>query len=630
MNKSWGFKMSNKVMVVDECLAKSDFFDSDWYKYNYKDVHYSEMRPEMHFAKYGVLLERHPNKRVKLSHRGEGEIEKKFFNKLEKIKGCNLGHESKALLVRSLLFSVSDSFLIEFFDNVFKYCALNDLLEVFYGRVKKFVARSGDENVDVEIIKDLVLVVMKMEKDEEEKRKAIFSLLYLAKKNKLVEFDFIFQALIDLFGYAKAKDLAFWGVGKKDVKSDSGFFSKLYSYPRLMNLYTEEEVLQCLELVNTHQAVLSAYIYFINEEKSIPISLIRKAFLMKSKYKKGLVKELRRYTSSLKKLVDVDVSEVKNFLSGDENDFVLMEYFGIKGRCDLMPLNFFFNFENEEKFIFCVTPVEEREKKFREYIGLILSKNEVSPPGFSPFGKGLKKLFSNIVRENVKAPQRDDSASVLVIMSTHNPDVELLKLSLLSLEAQDYSNIKVVVVDDASENGEEIRCIMESFKDFYYVRNEGNIGVYASRNFAISEFSADYIAFQDDDDVSHPQRISHQVGVLESTGAKVGAVSHIRFDSDGYPQLDNGETIISDGPVTMLIKKEVFNEIGLFKPYKSRGDVEFRSRCVKYFGEEGYFQEQVPLYYAYGSEGTLSTRFERSEYYSHVFQRRVIDFRERG
>ncbi len=77
---------------------------------------------------------------------------------------------------------------------------------------------------------------------------------------------------------------------------------------------------------------------------------------------------------------------------------------------------------------------------------------------------------------------------------------------------QDWYNFEIIIVDDASTDAS--KGILESFKKSHdkveVIFNQNNIGVAACRNNIIDTANGEYIAFFDDDDISLPNRISHQ------------------------------------------------------------------------------------------------------------------------
>ena len=110
-----------------------------------------------------------------------------------------------------------------------------------------------------------------------------------------------------------------------------------------------------------------------------------------------------------------------------------------------------------------------------------------------------------------------------------------------SVVVQDYSNIEIIIVNDAPED-EENSIIIESclaelndsrVKYFTYERNRGSN--YA-RNYGLIHSNGEYIAFLDDDDEWYKDKISKQVTLMDDN-PDVGLV-FCEFD------ISNGENII--------------------------------------------------------------------------------------
>jgi glycosyltransferase involved in cell wall biosynthesis len=200
----------------------------------------------------------------------------------------------------------------------------------------------------------------------------------------------------------------------------------------------------------------------------------------------------------------------------------------------------------------------------------------------------------------------------------------MLKQSISSVFNQTYSNIELLVVDDCSVNSAGIRSVLEQFPKVKYIRMDNNSGPYVCRNKAITEASGSIIAFQDDDDVSHPQRLEFQLSILSREPVQLVTVSHVRFDKNARLQIDLNGSIFSDGPVTMVFNRSLLDNVGVFKEYRSRGDVEFRSRCKRKLGESSHLHVEVPLYYAFGSQESLSSAFEYGPMHSQLELQREI------
>ena len=102
---------------------------------------------------------------------------------------------------------------------------------------------------------------------------------------------------------------------------------------------------------------------------------------------------------------------------------------------------------------------------------------------------------------------------VSVIIPTYNR-VNSLTDSLTSITNQTYKNIELIVVDDNSlDNTKEIICSLE-IPNLKFLTHEKNLGAPAARNSGIKNCTGDFIAFMDDDDMWHPEKIERQLNYL--------------------------------------------------------------------------------------------------------------------
>lgn len=104
---------------------------------------------------------------------------------------------------------------------------------------------------------------------------------------------------------------------------------------------------------------------------------------------------------------------------------------------------------------------------------------------------------------------------VTIAIPTYNRS-QLLKTSLKSALAQDYSDFQVLVLDNASTDDTE--AVVRSFADerITYVRNETNIGLFGNWQRVIEINSSPYLSFLPDDDTLLPNFISESVLALDN------------------------------------------------------------------------------------------------------------------
>jgi len=209
---------------------------------------------------------------------------------------------------------------------------------------------------------------------------------------------------------------------------------------------------------------------------------------------------------------------------------------------------------------------------------------------------------------------------VTIILTTYNPDLSLLKCSIQSLLLQTYKNIEIVLIDDSSTNeiSQEIANYVETIKrtttyNIIHKRNSKNSGQYTSRNTAIALSSGEYIAIQDDDDLSHPEKIEKQVSCLERNPDKRACHSlHMRISDNAKIMLDGNKigNVLGDAPVSFMWRRSVFDDIGGFLNIKTRGDIEFRTRLRRHYNRNAIEVINLPLVYMRGGLTTVSSQYE--------------------
>lgn len=107
---------------------------------------------------------------------------------------------------------------------------------------------------------------------------------------------------------------------------------------------------------------------------------------------------------------------------------------------------------------------------------------------------------------------------ISVVIPTYNRK-EKLPECIASVLSQSYSNIEVLVVDDASSDGTEE--LFENISDprLHYLRYETNRGACYARNYGAEHAKGEILAFQDSDDTWHKDKLERQYTELMASGA---------------------------------------------------------------------------------------------------------------
>jgi glycosyltransferase involved in cell wall biosynthesis len=94
-----------------------------------------------------------------------------------------------------------------------------------------------------------------------------------------------------------------------------------------------------------------------------------------------------------------------------------------------------------------------------------------------------------------------------------------LKESIKSILSQDYQNLDIAIIDDFSDDRDQVRDIVGSFSDprIRFIGLEKNSGKWNALNVAFSTTDASICTAHDADDVSLSWRISSQITAMKET-----------------------------------------------------------------------------------------------------------------
>jgi glycosyltransferase involved in cell wall biosynthesis len=177
--------------------------------------------------------------------------------------------------------------------------------------------------------------------------------------------------------------------------------------------------------------------------------------------------------------------------------------------------------------------------------------------------------------------------------------------TLNSIKDQTYSNIELVIVEDCSTDN-SLQLIEEWLKSYTgkykLIKHKFNKGGALPYNAGIEAATGKYYVAVDSDDVLMPEKIERQVHVLEAAGENVAAVysdayvidvnskqlegffiqRHRQFtempSGNIYKQLLRGNYIPL---MSLLVKREVFQELGTYDEHLVYGDFDMWLRIAK-------------------------------------------------
>ena len=181
---------------------------------------------------------------------------------------------------------------------------------------------------------------------------------------------------------------------------------------------------------------------------------------------------------------------------------------------------------------------------------------------------------------------------------------------LASIEASDYNNYEVIIVNDGSRTklaNTTFNDMRQKYKTRFLFLQQDNQGIGCARNYAASEANGDYLIFMDADNLAKPNMIKDFVKAIQISNSdcvtchfdafheklnkpEKGDVLY-RYIPLG-PSLELGMLENIFGDANFIIKTDVFKEIGGFSNEKklSWEDWEFLAKL----NLKGYRQQVVP------------------------------------
>eukprot|EP01111_Echinosteliopsis_oligospora_P011156 TRINITY_DN3610_c0_g1_i1.p1 TRINITY_DN3610_c0_g1~~TRINITY_DN3610_c0_g1_i1.p1 ORF type:complete len:2035 (+),score=495.14 TRINITY_DN3610_c0_g1_i1:180-6284(+) len=209
----------------------------------------------------------------------------------------------------------------------------------------------------------------------------------------------------------------------------------------------------------------------------------------------------------------------------------------------------------------------------------------------------------------------------VTVVITHYNRPALVEQAIASIEAQDYSNYEIVMVDDGSTDKEAIQFLVDSQAKFdsmkWKIIRGSNQYLGAARNTGARVARGKYLLFLDDDNTFVPTAISSYVRAAKLTGAKIVTAGHAVFSGASMPTQDSimrywvplGASLASGlfkntfGDANFFVEKDAFLAVGGFTEEKGVGleEHEFFAKAV-FAGQKLEVIPDMLLNYRYHSE----------------------------
>jgi hypothetical protein len=207
------------------------------------------------------------------------------------------------------------------------------------------------------------------------------------------------------------------------------------------------------------------------------------------------------------------------------------------------------------------------------------------------------------------APRVDTGPRISVIVTAFRPDEGLIT-AVRSILAQSWTDVEVIVVDDASppEFDAVIDRALALDDRVRLVKPATNGGTYRGRNAGLDASTGEFITFQDSDDWSHPRRLELQVRPLLADPALMATTSDGMSVTEELLMTRPGVRSGRFNPSSLMFRRvPVMQRIGYFDQVRKAGDSEFIGRLRAAFGERSlHHLDTLPLALIRLSHNSLS------------------------
>lgn len=217
---------------------------------------------------------------------------------------------------------------------------------------------------------------------------------------------------------------------------------------------------------------------------------------------------------------------------------------------------------------------------------------------------------------------------ISVVVPTYNNETVIAR-SLESIIAQDYPNIEILVVNDASRDATEQaarRILEDGGRPFTVITHTENRGETASRNAGMDAMKGEFVWFIDADDMAEKNLVSTLYALIEENRCDIALCGEKHRYEDGRPdvlepvKLEGANTRKGEDMVWlrvfnkitphicgMLFRKTFLLETGLrfHEGCTNGGDVEFQLKALCRAGQVAFASDCLYIYMHHAGMGSV-------------------------
>lgn len=246
------------------------------------------------------------------------------------------------------------------------------------------------------------------------------------------------------------------------------------------------------------------------------------------------------------------------------------------------------------------------------WINRALQLHKLQPVSLDGDANSLKAELGNIHRDG-------PTISVLVVL--HN-SAETANSCLQSLRNQTWSNLEIIVVDDASDDS--TARIVADYADqddrIHIIRNTRERGLFSCLNQALHIGTGELVTCHDSESWAHPQKIEIQARHLlaksrlfANTSQRVHVTRDFDFLFSGMP----GQYCSRDSRSIMFRRAVMLQSLGAWDSTHYSADLELMRRANLVFGQGNIYDLQsgpMSIQFISKNEATLPTNSAKASY----------------
>jgi tetratricopeptide (TPR) repeat protein len=202
---------------------------------------------------------------------------------------------------------------------------------------------------------------------------------------------------------------------------------------------------------------------------------------------------------------------------------------------------------------------------------------------------------------------------VSVVMTAYNAE-EYVMTAARSILEQSYRNIELIIVDDCSTDGtpEMLLNLERNDPRVRVILKSTNDGTYVSKNMGLLQARGEFVALQDSDDWSHPDRIAKSVAALQARPELIGVTTDwIRMTTSGEIVIKAGGQIAHVCCISLVFRREpALKTLGFFDSVRIEADMEYIKRIALAFGDAAVARLRWPLLFGRARSDSLTASEE--------------------